>query len=87
MIKGIVIGGMAIVLLAGIGLWLFLQRPEFGHRLRALWKFVFDSQQELVPQHALPSAKTDLKSLDPSEDIVVWPGHSSFYLQLGDDIS
>lgn len=26
--------------------------------------------------------KTDLKSLPPDEDVVVWMGHSSFYMQL-----
>lgn len=26
--------------------------------------------------------KIDLKALDPAKDVVVWMGHSSFYMQL-----
>ncbi len=34
------------------------------------------------PSAALPSVKTDLKSLKPEEDIIVWFGHSSYFLQI-----
>ena len=30
----------------------------------------------------MPSQKTDLRKLDPSKDVLVWFGHSSYYLQL-----
>ena len=36
----------------------------------------------LRPTSALPSVKADLKALDKSEDVIVWLGHSSFYVQL-----
>ena len=35
------------------------------------------------PPSALPAIKTDLKALDPREDLVIWLGHSSYYVQLG----
>ncbi|WP_340526630.1 MBL fold metallo-hydrolase [Cupriavidus necator] len=35
------------------------------------------------PPGAIPSVKTDLKALDVSQDLVVWLGHSSYYVQLG----
>lgn len=35
------------------------------------------------PPHAIPVVKTDLKALDPAQDLVVWLGHSSYYVQLG----
>lgn len=35
------------------------------------------------PPGALPSVKTDLKALDPAQDLVVWLGHSSYFVQLG----
>ncbi len=34
------------------------------------------------PKTPVPSVKTDLKALDPDKDIVVWLGHSSYFLQL-----
>ncbi|HUH91358.1 MAG TPA: MBL fold metallo-hydrolase [Lysobacter sp.] len=34
------------------------------------------------PPHDIPAQKTDLKSLDVNEDLVVWLGHSSWYVQL-----
>lgn len=35
------------------------------------------------PPMPLPATKTDLKALDASDDVVVWLGHSSYYVQLG----
>ncbi|GFM88502.1 MBL fold metallo-hydrolase [Pseudomonas cichorii] len=34
------------------------------------------------PAHDIPTQKTDLRSLDPQDDLVVWLGHSSWYVQL-----
>jgi L-ascorbate metabolism protein UlaG (beta-lactamase superfamily) len=48
----------------------------------AMWEFLFGSKVGLVPDEPVPSHKVDLKSLDPQEDVVVWMGHSSFYMQL-----
>lgn len=39
--------------------------------------------KRLTPEMAIPSVKTDLKALDPITDVVVWLGHSSYYIQLG----
>ncbi|MEG1626210.1 MBL fold metallo-hydrolase [Pseudomonas sp.] len=35
------------------------------------------------PLHDLPTRKTDLRALDPQEDLAIWLGHSSWYVQLG----
>jgi L-ascorbate metabolism protein UlaG (beta-lactamase superfamily) len=35
------------------------------------------------PPSPLPVVKTDLKALDPAQDLVVWMGHSSYFVQLG----
>ncbi|MBT2304669.1 MBL fold metallo-hydrolase [Variovorax paradoxus] len=35
------------------------------------------------PPHGIPVVKTDLKALDRAQDLVVWLGHSSYFLQLG----
>ncbi len=34
------------------------------------------------PQDNIPSVKTDIKSLDINQDILIWFGHSSYYFQL-----
>lgn len=55
---------------------------EGGNRIEAMWEFLFGDKTGLVPAEPLPSHKTDLKMLDPKQDLVVWMGHSSFYMQL-----
>ncbi|WP_349606073.1 MBL fold metallo-hydrolase [Cupriavidus sp. DF5525] len=35
------------------------------------------------PPGAIPAVKADLKALDASQDLVIWLGHSSFFVQLG----
>lgn len=42
----------------------------------------FNKSRRREPSEALPSVKTDLKSLSSEENIVIWLGHSSFYIQL-----
>ena len=36
----------------------------------------------LVPAQPMLSRKTDLKALPPEDDVVIWMGHSTFYLHL-----
>lgn len=50
-------------------------------KIQSLYEFLFRKVKDLVPGKALPSVKTDLKSLNPEEDVLVWMGHSSLYLQ------
>lgn len=52
------------------------------NRWSATAKFLFGDKSGLSPKQPLLSDKTDLKSLDISRDLVVWMGHSTFYLQL-----
>lgn len=51
-------------------------------KVRVLWDFLFFQVEDLNPKDRLPAVKTDLKALDPDEDILVWMGHSSLYLQI-----
>jgi len=39
--------------------------------------------KRLTPEQPIPSVKTALKTLDPATDIVIWLGHSSYYIQIG----
>lgn len=36
----------------------------------------------LRPERPIPVVKTDIKALDPNKDLLLWLGHSSFYVQL-----
>lgn len=47
-----------------------------------IMKSLFTKPDRLVPAMPLPSVKTDLRSLVRDKDIVIWLGHSSYYLQL-----
>lgn len=52
-------------------------------KLRGLYEFLFVKIKDLRPSVDLPLVKTNLKALDSNEDVVVWLGHSSIYLQTG----
>lgn len=39
--------------------------------------------ERLTPEQPIPAVKTDLKALDRMGDVVVWLGHSSYFIQLG----
>lgn len=41
-----------------------------------------EKNARLRPQSPIPSVKTDLKALDRAGDVVIWLGHSSYYVQL-----
>ena len=51
--------------------------------IKRLLEFALKKDPEgTVPNFKLPSVKTDLKNLDPNEDIMVWFGHSSLFIQI-----
>lgn len=47
-----------------------------------LEKFFFQKTKNDRPAQPLPSVKVDLKELSSSENIIVWFGHSSYFLQV-----
>ncbi|MBJ8866073.1 MULTISPECIES: MBL fold metallo-hydrolase [Enterobacterales] len=49
----------------------------------SIWKEeLFGNKGQPRPDSPLPNLKTDLKALDIQQDLFVWLGHSSFYIQL-----
>ncbi len=44
--------------------------------------FLFNRSDRQTPPSALPSQKIDLSALDPKENVFVWFGHSSFFMQI-----
>lgn len=59
-------------------------REQSRSRLKIMWKFLFGKKPDgLVPKEGeVTVVKSDLKHLDPNEDLYVWLGHSSYLLQL-----
>ncbi len=45
-------------------------------------EFLFGDKARRTPADSLPGKKTDLLHLDPAEDLLIWFGHSSYFLQL-----
>ncbi len=48
---------------------------------KVLYQFLFSSNPK-TPAKPLPSRKTNLKALKANENVVIWMGHSSYFIQL-----
>ena len=46
-----------------------------------MWKFLFGRVDDLKPGHDIPVVKTSLKDIPRTEEVCVWLGHSSVYIQ------
>jgi L-ascorbate metabolism protein UlaG (beta-lactamase superfamily) len=44
--------------------------------------FIFSEKLRNKPTDTIPSVKTDLKHLDPQQDVIIWFGHSSYFMQI-----
>ncbi len=54
---------------------------EGENMLKILWRF-FGKYPDTMPKHPIPHVDTDLKNLDPGENVLVWFGHSSYFIQV-----
>ncbi|MDR3186870.1 MAG: MBL fold metallo-hydrolase [Holosporaceae bacterium] len=45
-------------------------------------KLLLERKTERMPPKPLPAIKTDLHNLDPKENVLVWFGHSSYFIQI-----
>ena len=45
-------------------------------------EFFFGKKKRVSPTDKIPSAKTNLLHLDKSKDVLVWFGHSSYFMQI-----
>ena len=43
---------------------------------------IFKINKRKAPQTSLPSVKTEIKNLDPQKDVLIWFGHSSYFMQV-----
>ncbi|MEH2921581.1 MBL fold metallo-hydrolase [Samsonia erythrinae] len=59
-------------------------RPAVGNqsRITLLYRFLFAKDPEALPETRLPSRKTDLHQLSKMDNVIIWMGHSSYFIQL-----
>lgn len=50
--------------------------------LKMFWDYLTTTRERMEPSKPLPSVKTDLTRLAPDQDVLVWFGHSSYFLQV-----
>jgi L-ascorbate metabolism protein UlaG (beta-lactamase superfamily) len=50
--------------------------------LDVMSEFLFAERPRRIPLDSIPSMKTDLLSLPPDQDVLIWFGHSSYFIQL-----
>ncbi|MFT3908262.1 MAG: MBL fold metallo-hydrolase [Ferruginibacter sp.] len=58
------------------------QLTEGANLFSVMRKFFFGKSRNTRPPSILPSKKTDLLQLDPGENVLVWFGHSSYFIQV-----
>lgn len=54
---------------------------EEANMATVLWNFIFNKTPRQVPVDPIPSIKTDLRQLDAATDVLIWFGHSSYFMQ------
>lgn len=47
-----------------------------------MFRFLFGKSERKIPAEVFHFEKTNLKNLDPNENVYVWMGHSSYYMQI-----
>ncbi|HBY68075.1 MAG TPA: MBL fold metallo-hydrolase, partial [Flavobacteriaceae bacterium] len=47
-----------------------------------LYNYLFKKKPRLKPKGVIPSVHTDIKAISPNEEVLLWFGHSSYYMQL-----
>lgn len=59
-----------------------LLSPE-KNQLEAFWRFFFGKKHPaLLPSKEIPTQKTNLSSFNPNDNVLVWLGHSSYFMQI-----
>ncbi len=54
-----------------------------GSSVSGFIKFFFHERDHPQPPGPVPVVRTDLRALDKKQDLLVWLGHSSYFIQLG----
>lgn len=59
--------------------------PTFSgetNKFKVFLDFLFGEKTRVTPVDSIPSIKTDMKNVDPDQDLMVWFGHSSYFMQI-----
>ncbi|MDR2865408.1 MAG: MBL fold metallo-hydrolase [Spirochaetaceae bacterium] len=57
-------------------------KKRYGGMFGVLKRILFGGDKREKPSLPLPSSKTDLFALDRNDNLIVWMGHSSYYMQV-----
>ena len=60
-----------------------LPDEEKPNRIETIYRVLFGGDDGRVPKEAIPSSKTDLHAIPREQNVAIWMGHSTFYLQIG----
>lgn len=58
------------------------QLTEGYNMFGVMFEFLFAKRERLKPHDPIPSEKTDLLQLSLEKDVLVWFGHSSYFMQI-----
>lgn len=58
------------------------QFAENSNTMSVFWRFFTKKVENKVPKEAFHFEKTDLHALSPDENVLIWMGHSSYFIQL-----
>lgn len=58
------------------------QLTEGAGLFSVMKKFLFEKNKRAAPKDIVPSKKTDLLKLDVNKNVLVWFGHSSYFMQI-----
>lgn len=58
------------------------QLAEDASMTKVMFRFLFGKNGHAKPQQNFKFTKTNLKNLDPNQNIYVWMGHSSYFIQI-----
>ncbi|TRZ43798.1 MBL fold metallo-hydrolase [Robertkochia solimangrovi] len=59
------------------------QLAEDASMAGVMFKFLFEKKDGVKPADTLKFSKTDLKTLDKADEVYIWMGHSSYFIQTG----
>ncbi len=58
------------------------QLTEDATMTKVMLRFLFGKEERKIPKQKFNFEKTDLKNLSPDENVFVWFGHSSYFIQV-----
>ncbi len=51
-------------------------------QLEIMYEFIIKKNKRVRPDHIIPSIKSDIRAIDPKDNVLIWFGHSSYFMQI-----